>query len=72
LRYPADNAWVAIALYAAFMVSARLSHRKLTSRYPIQSRPKNRRKAMSDILGLILGVGGIMLMADYLVLCERI
>jgi hypothetical protein len=33
---------------------------------------KNRSKAMSDILGLVLGVGGIMLMAAYLVLCERI
>jgi hypothetical protein len=39
---------------------------------PYSDPPKNRRKAMSDILGLVLGVGGIMLMAAYLVLCERI
>ena len=35
-------------------------------------RPNARRVAMSDILIIVLGTGGILLMAAYAALCERI
>jgi len=59
-------------LYRFFMRATRNSHGIFTRGHPISWSGARRRRAMTDVLVAALGVGGLLLMAAYAALCERI
>jgi uncharacterized membrane protein len=58
--------------YAAFMPTRPNPARGFTRSAPIPSYLQQEADHMADILLIVLGTGGILLMAAYAALCERI
>jgi len=54
------------------MQTSFVPHRAFTPRRPIQRRPDPIGATVLDLIVLVLGTGGILLMAAYAALCDRI
>ncbi len=69
--WPPDPARAPV-FYAAFMPSSSFPGRAFTAGPPIPRLSAQEADDMADILLVVLGAGGIILMAAYAELCDRI